>query len=315
MNELRATNWTDFVGQDQVVKSLQIAITAAKSRGLPLEHILLYGPPGLGKTSLAHIISTQMGSNLKIISGPALSRTGDLASILTGMETGDVLFIDEVHRLNKSVEESLYSAMEDFGLDMILGKGPSARTVRLDLNRFTIIGATTKVGMLSKPLRDRFGISHHLKPYDETSLEHIIIEGCKKLGHSIDNASATEIAKRSRGTPRIALKLLRRVIDYCLVEHSSTPNLELTQKSLDFYEVDEFGLDDLDRKLLLAIIEKHAGGPVGLETLAAITSEDIRTIEEVNEPFLMQSGFLSRTPRGRMVTPKAYTHLHLSSVK
>ena len=219
MNELRATNWTDFVGQDQVVKSLQIAISAAKSRSLPLEHILLYGPPGLGKTSLAHIVSTQMGANLKIISGPALSRTGDLASILTGMELGDILFIDEVHRLNKSVEESLYSAMEDFGLDMILGKGPSARTVRLDLNRFTIIGATTKVGMLSKPLRDRFGISHHLKPYDEISLEKIIIEGCRKLGHPIDHASATEIAKRSRGTPRIALKLLRRVIDYCLVEH------------------------------------------------------------------------------------------------
>ena len=315
MNELRSTSWKDFVGQHQVVKSLQIAIQAAKSRHLPVDHILFYGPPGLGKTTLAHIIATEQESNLKIIAGPSLSRIGDLASILTGMETGDILFIDEIHRLNIAVEESLYSAMEDFALDMIVGKGPSARTVRLELNPFTIIGATTKIGLLSKPLRDRFGLAHHLKPYNEDSLTNIIVQAAKKLGQTLDSASARSIALRSRGTPRIALKLLRRVIDYCLVEHQSCPTDNLTKKSLDFYQVDECGLDELDRKLLTEIIEKHQGGPVGLETISAIISEDVRTIEDVHEPFLLQSGFLSRTPLGRMVTPKAYSHLHLTPRK
>lgn len=312
MNELRATTWEDFVGQEQIIKSLKIAIEASKSRQTPLEHALFYGPPGLGKTSLAHIIANELKSNLKIVSGPTLTRTGDLASILTGLETGDILFIDEIHRLNKAVEEALYPSMEDFALDMILGKGPSARNIRLDLNPFTVIGATTRVGLLSKPLRDRFGLIHHLSAYDELSIQKIVIEGSKKLAIKLDSQSALEIARRSRGTPRIALKLLRRVIDYCLVEHNTSPNFDLTKSALKFYEVDEYGLDELDRKLLRSIIDKHQGGPVGIETLAALVEEDIRTIEDVHEPFLLQIGFLSKTPRGRVVTDKAYLHLGLT---
>lgn len=310
-NGLRANTWENFIGQDQAVKSVKIAIAAAKKRGDVLEHILFYGPPGLGKTTLAHLIARTLGVSIRTTSGPSLTRVGDLASILTQLETGDVLFIDEIHRLNKAVEETLYPAMEDYALDMVVGKGPGARSVRIDLNRFTLIGATTKAGMISAPLRDRFGLVHRLKYYEDTDLAKIVESAAKILNTKIDHDSALEIARRSRGTARIALKLLRRVLDYSQVEHSTHPTEEITKKALEFYQVDELGLDETDRKLLTAIIKDHAGGPVGLETLAALISEDINTITDVYEPFLMQAGFLARTPRGRTATPKAYLHLGL----
>lgn len=308
---LRPADWASFTGQDNTVKSIQIAIKASQKRKEPLEHVLLYGPPGLGKTTLANIIAKDLNTNIKITSGPALTRAGDLASILTSLEPGDILFIDEIHRLNKNVEEALYPAMEDFNLDIVLGKGPGARTLRLELNPFTIIGATTKAGAISSPLRDRFGLVHRLVYYSSKDLEKIIKSASSALGIKLDTDSAKEIAKRSRGTARIALKLLRRVRDYCLIEHESKPNLDLTKECLKFYQVDDAGLDETDRALLEAIIKLHNGGPVGLQTLASLISEDLETITDVNEPFLLQTGFLMKTSRGRVATSKAYQHLKL----
>ncbi len=309
ITSLRAASWREFRGQESVKKSLQIAIEAARKRNEALEHVLLYGPPGLGKTTLSHIIAREMGANIRVTSGPAIERTGDLASILTNLEKGDILFIDEIHRMNKTVEETLYPAMEDYALDIILGKGPSARTLRLDLPQFTIIGATTKVGMLSAPLRDRFGVVHRLSFYEPRDLTYIIDQAARKLEVMIDAESMQEIARRARGTPRIALKFLKRVRDFSQVKGKGEITLPLTHQALSMLEVDGKGLDQLDIRVLSAIIEKHKGGPVGIETIASIISEDIQTLEDVVEPYLMQIGFLKRTPRGRMATRAAYEHL------
>ena len=278
---LRVSDWMGFLGQKQVKESLHIAINAAKKRGEAIEHILLYGPPGLGKTTLSHLIAKKMGSNIRVTSGPAIERAGDLASILTNLEKGDILFIDEIHRLNKVVEETLYPAMEDYALDIILGKGPSARTLRLDLPQFTIIGATTRIGLMSAPLRDRFGVVHRLSFYDPQDLEKIIENAAKKLKVSIDKESIRQIAKRARGTPRIGLKLLKRARDFAQVRGEGKITKELVEEALKMLEVDSMGLDSSDRRLLKAIIDKHAGGPVGLETIGSTISEDIGTIEEV----------------------------------
>lgn len=306
---LRATDWEDFIGQEKIKLSLSIAITAAKKRNEAMEHTLLYGPPGLGKTTLAHLISKGMGANIRVTSGPAIERAGDLAAILTSLEPHDILFIDEIHRLSKVVEETLYPAMEDFALDMVIGKGPSARTLRLELPQITIIGATTRVGLISSPLRDRFGVIHRLSFYSPENLAKIINKASKKLKIPIDSEEVMQLAKRSRGTPRIALRLLKRVRDVTEVHGQGKVTKELLTKTLDLLEVDPLGLDDSDRRLLLVVIDKFNGGPVGIETLAATISEDIGTIEEVIEPYLMQIGFLKRTPRGRVATEAAYIHL------
>lgn len=308
---LRADVWDDFLGQGDVKKSLQVAISAAKKREESIEHVLLYGPPGLGKTTISHLIAREMGVNIKITSGPAIERAGDLASILTNLEKGDVLFIDEIHRLNKVVEETLYPAMEDYALDIIIGKGPSARTLRLDLPQFTIIGATTKIGLLSAPLRDRFGVVHRLNFYTPQELENIIKNGAIKLKTMIDGDSIKEISVRSRGTPRIALKLLKRVRDYAQVHGDGEITADLTAKALDMLDVDSKGLDNNDKRYLKALIEKHGGGPVGVETMASTISEDESTVEDVIEPYLMQTGFLKRSPRGRVATRLAYEHFNL----
>ncbi len=308
---LRASAWDEFCGQEKVKRAFHVAITAAKKRKEPLEHTLLYGPPGLGKTTLAHLIAREMGVNIRVTSGPAIERSGDLASILTNLETGDVLFIDEIHRLNKVVEETLYPAMEDYALDIVIGKGPSARTLRLELPKFTIIGATTRIGLMSAPLRDRFGIVQRLSFYPPHELEVIVSNAAKKLQIKLDQLAKSELSKRARGTPRICLKLLKRARDFAQVRGKENIDEEVLKETFSLLEIDQMGLDDSDRRLLRALIEKHAGGPVGIETIAATLSEDIGTIEEVIEPYLMQIGFLKRTPRGREVTEKAYRHLNI----
>ncbi|MAF14043.1 MAG: Holliday junction branch migration DNA helicase RuvB [Parcubacteria group bacterium] len=312
---LRPKNLKEFVGQQKIKNNLQIFMDAAKGRGEPIEHVLLYGPPGLGKTSLAHIMASEMGVNIRVTSGPALERSGDLAAILTNLEDGDILFIDEIHRMNKVIEEILYPAMEDYALDIVIGKGPSARTLRLDLPRFTIVGATTKVSMLSSPFRDRFGNIYHLNFYNENEISQVIERAAKILKINIALAAAGKIAARSRKTPRIANRLLKRVRDFAQIKTAGLVNDESTEKALDMLDIDKFGLDEIDRIILETIITKFNGGPVGLNTIAAATGEDMATIEDVYEPFLIQIGFLKRTPKGRVATEAAYEHLGLKNSK
>ena len=308
-NTLRPTSMTDYVGQEKIKKNLSIYIQAAKNRGDALDHVLLYGPPGLGKTTLSHIIANELGTNIKITSGPAIEKVADLASILSNMQRNEVLFIDEIHRLSRSVEEVLYPAMEDFALDIILGKGPGARTMRINVEPFTLIGATTKAGMLTGPLRDRFGVVCRLELYSTEDLAKIIKRSASILGAPIDEDASMELAKRSRGTPRIANRLLKRIRDFAEVSGSGRITNEICKQSLEILEVDNLGLDFTDRVLLETIIDKFHGGPVGLNTLSAATGEDANTIEDVYEPYLIQLGFVARTPRGRIVLPNAYKHL------
>lgn len=306
---LRPKSMEEYIGQEKVKEQLKIFIQAAKNRGEPLDHVLFYGPPGLGKTTLASIIANEMGVNMRQTTGPAFEHQGDLASVLSNLQEGDVLFIDEIHRLNNVVEEKLYTAMEDFTLDIIIGKGPSAQTMRLPLNPFTLVGATTRAGMLSSPLRDRFGVINRLELYHDDELQKIVERSARIMKVQIEPQGALEIARRSRGTPRIANRLLRRVRDYAEIKAGGVITKEVADLALRLLEVDELGLDQTDRNILEAIIYKFSGGPVGLETLAATTGEEAGTIEDVYEPFLLQLGFLQKTPRGRMATALAYRHL------
>lgn len=308
---LRPQTLRQYIGQDKVKENLDVFIEAARLRKETLDHVLLYGPPGLGKTTLAAIIANEMNVNLRTTSGPAIERPGDLAAILTALEPGDVLFIDEIHRLPRSIEEILYPAMEDFCLDIVIGKGPSARSVRLDLPPFTLVGATTRAGSLSAPLRDRFGVLCRLEYYNETQLTEIVVRTSEVLETIIGGRAAEEIARRSRGTPRIANRLLKRVRDFAQVRGDGSIDNELVEQALNLLQVDRLGLDHIDHKLLKGIIEKYRGGPVGLETIAATIGEEAHTIEDVYEPYLLQIGFLQRTPRGRIVTPMVYQHFQM----
>jgi len=306
---LRPQNLDEFIGQEKIKDGLKIFLAAAKKRAEALEHTLLYGAPGLGKTTLAHIIAKEMNVNLRVTSGPAIERAGDLAAILTNLARGDILFIDEIHRLNRAIEEVLYPAMEDYALDLVIGKGPSARTLRIDLPRFTLIGATTHLSLLSSPLRDRFGSTYRLDYYQPEEMENIVSRSAKILNCQVDGLSAKKIADRSRRTPRVANRLLKRVRDFAEVKADGIINLDLCEQALKMLQVDELGLDEIDRQILQIIIEKFNGGPVGLNTLSAATGEEMATIEDIYEPFLMQMGFLARTARGRVATKLGYEHL------
>ena len=306
---LRPQKLSEYVGQHKIRKNLQMFMDAAKKRKEPIEHVLLYGPAGLGKTTLAHIIANEMGVNIRVTSGPAIERVGDLGSILTNLQDGDVLFIDEIHRLNKLIEEVLYPAMEDYKLDVIIGKGPSARTLQLDLPKFTLIGATTRLGSISNPLRNRFGAIHKLEFYDDSEMKQIIHRSGKILGVELDESGASEIARSSRKTPRVGNRMIKRVRDFAQINEHSTIDSAVARKALEMMEIDELGLEPTDRCILETIIKKFNGGPVGIQTIAAATSEEVETIEDVYEPFLIQLGFLTRTPRGRMVTEHGYKHL------
>ena len=310
---LRPKLLSDYVGQEKAKGNLKIYIEAAKQRGDSLDHVLFYGPPGLGKTTLAGIIANEMGVHMKVTSGPAIEKPGEMAAILNNLQEGDILFVDEIHRLNRQVEEVLYPAMEDFAIDIMIGKGSSARSIRLDLPKFTLVGATTRAGLLTAPLRDRFGVIHHLEFYPVEELKTIILRSASLLDVEIDEAGALELAKRSRGTPRLANRLLKRVRDFAQVKYEGKIDQKVASFALDLLEVDTCGLDQVDRRLLLTLIEKFNGGPVGLDTLAAAIGEDSGTIEDVYEPYLIQNGFLNRTPRGRMATELAFHHLGIEA--
>lgn len=311
-NKLRPMRLDEYVGQRKAKENLKVYIEAAKLRGESLDHVLFYGPPGLGKTTLACIIAEEMGVNIKMTSGPAIEKPGDMAAVLNNLQEGDVLFVDEIHRLNRQVEEVLYPAMEDYAIDIMIGKGTTARSIRLDLPRFTLVGATTRAGLLTAPLRDRFGVMHKLEFYDVDELQSIIIRSAGVLGVDIDTAGARELARRSRGTPRLANRLLKRVRDFAQVKYDGAITKDVADYALDILEVDKYGLDKGDRSVLLTLIEKFGGGPVGIDTLAAALGEDTGTIEDVYEPYLIMNGFINRTPRGRMATELAYKHLGLS---